>query len=178
MARRSMDYLDGFGAARPQIYGPLIGGGLTQAVTLATKLLFKKNPKVTKWSGLIGLLVGGGVSGVLAARENTRETGFAGLLTAALVAVPRQIEDMMAAPGSTNGYLGVITPEQSMAGFGMDTMAMEGMGAPMDQDIQLLDASPGTMGVITPEQSMSGFGAGGDEVELMGAFGSNFMAAQ
>jgi len=172
----------------PSVAGPLVGGGVTQAVCLATKLLFKSKPKVTKWAGLIGLAIGGGISGILAARESTREMGIAGLITSALIAVPKQIEDMMTDSASKAGYLGIITPERELQGYfgegdGYDD-GMMGLGA--EQDIQLLDASPGTMGIITPEREMNGammgpmgMGAGvGDDVELMGGFGSNFLSQQ
>lgn len=168
----------------PSVAGPLIGGGVTQAATIATKLLFKTNPKVTKWAGLIGLAVGGGLSGVLAARQSSREMGISGLITAALVAVPKVIEDLLADDAEKAGYLGIITPEREMNGYLGDDGAYEDemMGLGAEQDIQLLDASPGTMGVITPEREMNGamgpMGAGvNDDVELMG-FGSNFLSQQ
>ena len=178
---------------RAHVAGPLVGGGVTQAATLATKLLFKANPKVTKWANLIGLALGGGLSGILAARASTRETGIAGLITAAIIAVPNQIEAMLLDDAAKAGYLGIITPEREMAGY-MGDFGAEGdydesmMGLGAEQDIQLLDASPGTMGVITPEREMGGampspmgaMGAGGvsDDVELMGGFGSNFLSQQ
>jgi len=180
MARRRKHYYGDFGeydmgdfgdfgvAGREHIAGPLIGGGIAQVATLATKLAF---PAKAKWAGAIGFLAGGIVSGILASRPRFRQVGISGLVTAALVGIPRQIEDLMTAPATTQGYLGVITPEQ-----------IAGMGA---GDIELLDsgAGAGTIGVITPEQAgdMSGFGAQGD-IEMMGAggasgFGSNFFAS-
>jgi hypothetical protein len=178
MARRRKHYYGDFGeydmgdfgdfgvAGREHIAGPLIGGGIAQGATLATKLAF---PAKAKWAGTIGFLAGGIVSGILASRPRFRQVGISGLVTAALVGIPRQIEDLMTAPGATQGYLGVITPEQ-----------IAGMGA---GDVELLDSGSGagTIGVITPEEGVSGFGAQ-SEIEMMGAggaggFGSNFFAA-
>jgi hypothetical protein len=173
--------------SKAHVAGPLVGGGVTQAVSLGTKLLFKSKPKVVKWAPLIGLAIGGGLSGVLAARASTRETGIAGLITALLIAVPDQVERLVGdASASTAGYLGIITPEREMNGyFGeYDDDQMMGLGA--QDDIQLLGASPGTMGIITPEREMAGaFGADAQsDVELLGSgdgfgsggFGSNFLS--
>lgn len=182
------DYeMDG-GIRSPGVLGPLIGGGVTQGTSMAARALFKSRPAVVKWSGLIGLAVGGGISGILAAREGTRDMGISGLVTAAVVAVPKIIEDLFADDADKAGYLGIITPEREMNGYlgeGEYDDGMMGLGA--EQDIQLLDASPGTMGIITPEREMNGagpmspMGAGGgvsDDVELMGGFGSNFLSQQ
>ena len=166
--------------SRAHVAGPLVGGGITQTVSLGTKLLFRKSkPAVAKWAPMIGLAIGGGLSGILAARASTRETGIAGLITALVVAVPDQIERVVGDAGDQAGYLGIITPEREMAGAYDDEM----MGLGADQDIQLLDANPGTMGIITPEREMAGaLGADAEQdIELLGAgngFGSNFLSQQ
>lgn len=160
----------GAGLGRDSIAGPLVGGGVTNVGILATKLMWKNNPKISKWAGLIGTLLGGGVSAAMMLSPRTRSTGLSGLLTAALVGVPRQIEDMLATPSAPlKDYLGVITPEQEMAGYGL---GQDDLG----QDIQLLDSGAGSsvLGTIVPEREMSGAG----DVELLGnaGFGSNFLA--
>lgn len=171
------DYMDmGAGLSDPSIAGPLIGGGAAQAASLATRLIWP-GKKITKWASAIGLGIGGGISAALIFSPRYRQTGIAGLITAALVSVPRQIEDLMAASGTMKDYLGLITPEREMAGFGEDYSMM---GQP---DVQLLDSgsgSTGVLGTIVPEREMAGasFGAGeGDGVELLG-FGSNFLSPQ
>lgn len=162
--------LDGAVGGNPAVAGPLIGGGVTQAVSLVTKMLArKKSPKLAKWAPTIGLVVGGGLSGLLAARRGTRETGIAGLLTAALIAIPAQAEVLLGVSGPMAGYLGIITPEDG---------SIQGFGEPA---VELLDSGGGGMGalgVTTAEQEIAGFGAGvGGEVELLGAgFGSNFLS--
>jgi hypothetical protein len=156
------------------VAGPLIGGGVTQAVTLGTKLLTRKtSPKVAKWAPTIGFVVGGGLSAFLATRSRSRDTGIAGLVTAALIAIPQQVENLLGTSGTMQGYLGIITPEDGMiqGAFG------EGPA------VELLDSGGGGMGslgVTTAEQEMAGFGEGGgvgSEIELLGAgFGSNFLS--
>jgi len=195
MARRRRHRLgnDGLEGAfsDPSVAGPLLGGGLTQAASLATRMLFKK-PSMVKWSPVIGLLVGGGASAALLFTRH-KQTGLAGLITSALIAVPAQLERALNMPAKTAGYLGVITTEQEMAGaFGYedggysDDGMNDAFGADLSQDIQLLDGgsgSTGVLGVITPEREMDGmsgaFGAGGfganNDVELLG-FGSNFLS--
>lgn len=182
------DYMEGYmgagdelaGLGDPSIAGPLVGGGATQAVSLATRLLFKDKPKVTKWAPSIGLLVGGGISAALAFSPRHRQTGIAGLLTAALVAIPRQVEEMLASTGTMRDYLGLITPEQGLGYFGQDA-APAALPA-QTPDVQLLDSgsgSTGVLGTIVPEREMAGANFGADEgVELLGGFGSNFMAQQ
>jgi hypothetical protein len=188
------DYMDGYGfgagISDPSIAGPLIGGGAAQAAALATRLLFKDSkPGLAKWASAIGLGIGGGISAAMMFSPRFRQTGIAGLLTAALVSIPRQVEDLLAGSATMKDYLGLITPERQMAGaFGDDYAMMGGFGEP---DVQLLDSgsgSTGVLGTIVPEREMAGanfgggfggFGAegGGDGVELLG-FGSNFLSSQ
>lgn len=192
MARRRRRSLGNDGSLEgvltdPSVAGPLLGGGVTQAASMATRMLFKKKPAMVKWSSAIGLLIGGGISTALLFTRH-RQTGIAGLVTSALIAVPKQIEDLMAADTAAKaGYLGVITPEQELNGYGLgyddSGYDMSGAGLGAEQDIQLLDAgsgSTGVLGVVTPERELSGaFGAGGiqNDVELMGGFGSNFLSS-
>lgn len=170
------DYMMGFGdfgsfgaAGRDHIAGPLVGGGLAQVGLMATKLIWP-DKAVSKWAGAIGLGLGGLVSGILATRPGYRSTGISGLVTAALVGVPRQIEDLLGgAGGATAGYLGVITPE-------MEHM----MGQQAANEVELLDsgAGAGTLGVITPERGDTMMGQdAGPGVELLGSgFGANFLS--
>lgn len=167
----------------PSVAGPLLGGGVTQAASLATRLLFKKSPNIVKWSNAIGFLLGGGVSAALLFTRH-KQAGLSGLVTSALIAVPNQIESMMG--GSLKGsdsYLGVTVPEREMNGaFGYEDASMGAFGDEAQQDIQLLDGgsgSTGVLGVVTPEREMAGaFGAGGGggDIELLG-FGSNFLSS-
>lgn len=156
-----------FGGVGEDLVGPLIGGGAAQAGMLATKALFRGKP-VAKYAGLIGTLLGGGISGALMFSPRFRRMGIQGLATAALVGIPRQIEDMFMG-GTTQGYLGVITPEQEMAGyFGAN------VGVP-SSDVQLLDSgsgSTGMFGTTVAEQDMNG----APDVELLGAFGTTFLS--
>lgn len=179
------DDLGDFGIGQnPNVSGPLIGGGVAQVGALATRMIFK-GQTVAKYASLVGLVLGGGISAFLARRPGTREAGIAGLVTAAVVSIPRQIEDLMVSAGMLKGHLGVITPEQEMNGFGLITdQQVNGFGVP---DVQLLDSGggAGVFGVITPEQQMNGasddvqiMGAS-DDVQIMGSsggFGSNFLA--
>jgi hypothetical protein len=176
----------GFGAGRAEIAGPLIGGGLAQVGALAVRLLFKDSPTLQKWAPTIGTVLGAGVSGAMMMSPRFKQVGISGILTAALVGIPRQVEDILMG-SAMKDYLGVITAEQEMAGayagfgdeyagyqMGDEYAGYAGLGA--QQDIQLLDGSAG-LGVITAEQEMNGPG----DVELLGSgngFGSNFLAAQ
>jgi len=160
------DYDEMDGPLTRQLAGPLVGGGVTQVGSLATKLIWKDNPDVAKWAPAIGFGLGGIVSGILAFRPATRDVGITGLVTALLLALPQQLENlMMGSEGSTEGW-GVVTPEMEMMGLGAE--------AP----IQLLD-SGGGMGVTVPEQGgMQGGGMGQTPpVELLGggaSFGATF----
>lgn len=156
-----------------QLAGPLVGGGVTQVGSLATKLIWKDTPKVSKWAPAIGFGLGGIVSGILAFRPTTRDIGLTGLVTSLLMALPTQIENlMMEEEASVQGWggLGVITPEmEQMMGLGQDP----GGGSP----VQLLDSGSGStgLGVTVPEQG--GMMGATPPVELLGiggAFGSNF----
>lgn len=164
----------GFGAfdGREHIAGPLVGGGAAQVGVLGAKLLGKTRPAVAKYAGLIGAVVGAGVGGLLMTSKKMRSTGISAIVTAAIIGVPRQIEDLLrasghlAGDGDMAGYLGVITPEQQMAGY------VEGMG---ESPVQMLGANG--MGVTVAEEQMAGPG----DIQMLGAgagFGSNFMNAQ
>jgi len=168
------------------IAGPLIGGGVAQVVTTAVKLI-GKDKKIAKWAAGIGLLVGGGLSAVLAFRRATRATGISGLITAGIVTLPRQLEDMLS-KGTMAGAERELYGEDETAGE--DVIEGEEMdGAP---PLQLLDSgggSTGVFGAIVPEQEMGAIvpeqEKGADETDgaqqdmtLLGAFGTNFMAVQ
>lgn len=163
-------YDDLLGAPREAVAGPLIGGGATQAAIMATRLLFKGKPNVTKWAGLIGAGVGAAVSGALMFSPRHRATGTAGLIVAALIGIPRQIEDMLEGAGMLkDSYLGVVTAEQAaMAGYGYDDGSAM-MGVP---GVQLLDSG---LGVTVAEQA--NMGAISDDVQMLGSsgFGANFL---
>jgi hypothetical protein len=167
---------------RSHIAGPLVGGGLAQVGTLGAKMLLKGKP-AAKWAGAIGFGLGALASGILIARPKTRAVGISSLITAAIVGIPRQIEDMLGEPaaGAHSGYLGVITPERELAAAEQEMAAAEQemLGA-QEQPIELLDSgsgSTGVLGVITPEREMAGAGGVGGDIELLG-FGSNFLSQQ
>ena len=168
-----MSRYSGFGGAGEDILGPVIGGAAAQAGVIATKALAKDKP-FAKWAGGVGTLLGAAVSGAFMFSRKHRRMGLQGLITAVLIGVPRQIEDLMVGGGTgTNGYLGLITPEANMQGFGA-------LSPVPSQDVQMLSGQPGSFGTIVPEREMNGagMGAGVPEVEVMGAFGSNFMNNQ
>lgn len=175
------DFGDGETRA-PHIAGPLVGGGATQAAILAVKMLFKTSPKALKYSALIGTLVGAAASGALMFWPKTRKMGLSGLVTAALLGIPRQIEDLLLPTGTMADSLGMISPERSLMGdedlAGLGTEYLEG---PVANEVQLLDAgsgSTGVLGVVSPERSLGDDG-GGTGVEVLGSgFGSSFLAAQ
>lgn len=174
----------GLGLGSEGVAGPLIGGGAAQVGTLAIRLAAKNSPTLQKWAPAIGAAVGMAASGALMLSPRFRATGLSGLITAALVGIPRQIEDLLMG-SAMKDYLGVITAEQEMAGaygFGDEYAGYGQMGDEYagyaalgaQQDVQLLD---GQLGVTVAEQEMNGPG----DVELLGSgngFGSNFLAAQ
>lgn len=151
------------------IAGPLVGGGLTQVGMLATRMLSKTSPRMHKWAPTVGFALGSIVSAILAFRASTRSIGIAGLITSALIAIPRQVEELMG-PGTMQGYLGVITPEQQMQGDLADEQQYgdEQQNGP----VELLDGGGG-LGIQTAEQMQ---GAGDVEIMGSGAFGSNFLS--
>ena len=161
---KNYGYDEGFGgASSPGVAGPLIGGGIAQVGMLATKLLFKGKPGIVRWAPVIGFGLAGAVTGALAMRRKTRGVGIAGLITAALVTLPRQVENMLPA-GTLGGYLGVVTAEEGMGDYD---------GA---SGIQLMEgAGSGGMGVVTAEEGMNG-AEGVDLLGSGGAFGSNYFA--
>lgn len=175
MKKTNDEFGYGFGAfdGREHIAGPLVGGGAAQIGVLTAKLLAKSKPGVGKYAGLIGTVVGVGVGGLMMTSRKLRATGISAMVTAAIIGVPRQIEDMLrasghlAGDGDMAGYLGVITPEQQMAGYA------EGMMG--ESAVQMLGANG--MGVTVAEEQMAGPG----DIQMLGAgagFGSNFMNAQ
>jgi hypothetical protein len=171
----------GLGLSSEGVAGPLIGGGAAQVGTLAIRLAAKNSPTLQKWAPAIGTAVGMAASAAMMLSPRFRNVGISGMITAALVGIPRQVEDLLMG-SAMKDYLGVITAEQEMAGaygFG-DEYAGYQMGAGDEyaglgaQDVQLLD---GQLGVTVAEQEMNGPG----DVELLGSgngFGSNFLAAQ
>jgi len=194
------DGMSGFGddfgqGDKSSIAGPLIGGGVAQIGTLATKLLFR-GKKIEKFGALIGLGLGGGLSAALAVSPRFRATGISGLITAGLVTLPRLLEDMIGPKTGLKDGFGVHTAERELAGVTTEEMA--GAEEMLGADIQLLDSGGGggVQGVITTEQEMGGaneaqlFGAQQDltllgaqqnaPVDLLGGagFGSNFLSAQ
>lgn len=161
-----MDYDEMGGPLTEGLAGPLVGGGTTQVGTLAAKLIWKDKAGVQKWAPSIGMGLGMLVSGILAFRPQTREIGIVGLITSALIGVPRQLEELLMEGGATEGLgLGAYTAEEMMGAGAEDVVEMLGDG--------------NGMGVVVPEQGMMGMGqeGGGSPVELLGnaGFGANFL---
>lgn len=178
------DFGEGFGACGGQdhLAGPLIGGGATQVGILATKLLFKTSPTAVKWSALIGTVLGAGVSGLMMLSPKWRGKGMSGLVTALLVGLPRQAEDLLRAAGTLAG-LGAVVAEREIAGE-EDVSGYFGAGSvdetygPVADEVQLLDSgsgSTGVLGTVTAERETAG--AGPQDIEMLGAggFGANFL---
>lgn len=156
------DFFDG--PTMTTISGPLAGGGAAQLGILATR---KFLPAKAKYAGLIGTLLGGAV-GYLIMRKD-RDKGLAAIATAALVGIPRQIEDMLLPSklsGSDVDLLGAYTSEMGGA-------YTSEMGAP--SPIQVLNSGSGGTGVIgavVPEESMAGDLGADIEIQDAGAFGA------
>lgn len=160
--RRNFE-MDGFftgtmGAAK----GVLIGGGLAQVGVLGTKAFL---PKYSRFAGLIGAALGGGVSAFLMSKPEHREAGMQGLVAALVIGIPRAIEDLM--------LKGILKDGEEMAGldaytselYGVPGIEIEGPGP-----IEILDAGGGSTGLIGAVTSEYG----NDEVPSMNgsAFGA------
>jgi len=94
--------LDEFGQnpGADAIWGAAVGVGLSTGTSIALRAMVDKdaNPDIYKWSEGIGFLVGGGVSGAMAAMEKTRYAGWVGLMSAFLSNGLRQIETLLFTP--------------------------------------------------------------------------------
>jgi hypothetical protein len=97
--------------------GPLIGGGLTQLGIIAVN---KFAPAYKKYAGLIGMVIGGGASAYLMSKPEHREAGAAGLATALIVGLPRQLNELMG--GTLMGADEISSDEMA----GLDAYTMEG----------------------------------------------------
>ncbi len=156
------DFFDG--PTMNTISGPLAGGGAAQLGILGTR---KFLPAQAKYAGLIGTLLGVGVGYLLMRKD--RDKGIAAMATAALVGLPRQIEDMMM-PSRLAGsddvdLLGAYTSE-------MGAYTSE-MGGPSPIEV-LNSGSGGTglIGAVVPEESMAGDLGADVEIQDAGAFGA------
>lgn len=177
MARRHRFRGFGEGMGRPEIAGPLIGGGATQLGIMLAHLHAKKNPAALRHAGVHGALIGGLVSGLLAMSHKHRQVGISALVTVGIMAVPRMLEGFMGLghreeTAAMHG-LGIITPSQyeALSGAGEEPV------------VQLLDAGTGvsgSFGTHVAEEMGPGAEPGADmPVEIMGnGFGSNFLSAQ
>lgn len=154
------DFFDG--AGMETVSGPLIGGGLAQLGILGTR---KFLPAKAKWAGLIGALLGGGVSAFLMSKPQHRQKGLAGLAVALLVGIPRQIEDLML-PSKLSGadqidLLGAYNAEMGAynAELGEESIEVLNSGS----------GSTGLIGAVVPENMAGDLGAGAADVEIMDA---------
>lgn len=155
------DFFDG--PTMETISGPLAGGGAAQVGILATRKFW---PAKAKYAGLIGTVLGVGI-GYLMMRKD-REKGLAAIATAALVGLPRQLEDMLLPSklaGNDTDLLGAYTSE-----MGAYTSEM-GEASP----VEVLNSGSGGTGVIgayVPEESMAGDLGADIEIQDSGAFGA------
>lgn len=165
----------GTGVSSPSIAGPLIGGGATQIGIMLAHLHAKKNPKALRHAGLHGAVLGTIVGGALAFSQKHRETGLSALATVAIMTIPRLLEGFMGLghreEALKDAELGIITPEEYHA--------LSGFGAGEEPYVQIMDAGgAGTLGTHVAEQIDGMTTSPAGDVELMGAFGSNFLSAQ
>jgi hypothetical protein len=162
------DFFDG--AGMETVSGPLIGGGLAQLGILGTR---KFLPAQAKYAGLIGALIGGGVSAFLMSKPEHRQKGLAGLAVALLVGIPRQIEDLIL-PSKLSGadqidLLGAYNAE--MGAYNAEGM---GEGEYGEGGIDILNSGSGSTGMlaaVVPE-NMSGDLGADVEIQDAGAFGA------
>lgn len=167
----------GEGMGRPEIAGPLIGGGATQLGIMLAHLHARKNPTALRHAGLHGAVLGGLVGGALAMSHKHRATGISALVTVGIMAIPRILEGFMGLghreeTAAMHG-LGIITPSEyhALSGAGDEPV------------VQLLDAGAGggVLGTHVAEeiQPLAGADGGDMPVEILGnGFGSNFLSAQ
>jgi hypothetical protein len=168
------DFFDG--AGMETVSGPLIGGGLAQLGILGTR---KFLPAQAKYAGLIGALIGGGVSAFLMSKPEHRQKGLAGLAVALLVGIPRQIEDLIL-PSKLSGadqidLLGAYNAEMGAYNAeGMGAYNAEGMGDYGEGGIDILNSGSGSTGMlaaVVPENMAGDLGAD-VEIQDAGAFGA------
>jgi hypothetical protein len=158
------DFFDG--AGMETVSGPLIGGGLAQLGILGTR---KFLPAHAKYAGLIGAIVGGGVSALLMSKPQHRQKGLAGLAVALLVGIPRQIEDLIL-PSKLSGadQIDILNAYN----YEMGAYNAEGMNG--DSGIDILNSGSGSTGMlaaIVPE-NMSGDLGADVEIQDASAFGA------
>lgn len=160
------------------LWGAAIGAGLSTGTSIALRAL-TKNPTVHKWSEGIGFLVGGGVSGAMAAMEKTRYAGWTGLMTAFLSNGLRQVEtllfpddaaQMMAAmQKKLAAAMAKLSPEDQKV-INELKGAMPELMAPVVEFAAPVIETAGYLGSAPPVNLMdnSHLGAGAADVQLMG----------
>jgi hypothetical protein len=122
--------------------GPLIGGGLT---ILGKAAIRKLMPSMADNAGLIGMVIGGGVSAYLMTKPEHKEAGAAGLATALLIGLPPLIDK----------FAGTSLFGDDMSGLGADLEGLDAysqemggfLGAPAE-GIQIQDSGSGSTGLI------------------------------
>ena len=147
--------------------GPLIGGGITILGKAAVRKLV---PSMADNAGLIGMVLGAGVSAYMMTKPEHKEAGAAGLATALLIGLPSLI-DKFAGTSLFSDGLGadeLAAYTQEMGGF---------LGAPAE-GIQIQDSGSGSTGLIgayTQEMGAitSEMGAPAEGITIQGSdFGS------
>lgn len=130
--------------------GPLIGGGLT---LLGKAVVRKFVPSMAEHAGLIGMVIGGGVSAFLMTKPEHKEAGAAGLATALLIGLPALLDkvagtslfsDADLGDDALSAYaqeMGAYTQEMGAPASGLELMA------PAD-GIQIQDSGSGSTGLI------------------------------
>lgn len=164
------DFFDG--AGMETVSGPLIGGGLAQLGILGTR---KFAPSYAKYAGLIGTVLGGGVSAFLMSKPQHRQKGLAGLAVALLVGVPRQIEDLIM-PAKLSGddqiaLLGAYNAEMAdynaqMGAYNAEMADANEVGSSPVEVLNSGSGGTGLIGAIVPEDMAGDLGA---DVEIMDA---------
>jgi hypothetical protein len=139
----SNTYGDSFfdGPEAQAMKGPLIGGGLTQ---LGRILVKKFMPSQAKHAPLIGMLIGGGVSGFLMTKPQHKEAGAAGLATALLIGLPSILDTYMGT-GLLGDDLSAYTSEMGAYTSEMGAEALEMMDA---SPVQISDGGSGSTGIL------------------------------
>jgi hypothetical protein len=172
--------LDEFGQnpGADAIWGAAVGVGLSTGTSIALRAL-TKSPTIHRWSEGIGFLVGGGVSGAMAAMEKTRYAGWVGLMTSFLSNGLRQVETILF-PNDTAELL-ALTKRKLDVAYGklsdadkktVDELkgAMPQLMAPVVEFAAPVIETAGYLSSAPPVNLMdnSHLGAGAENVQLMG----------
>jgi hypothetical protein len=169
--------LDEFGQnpGKDAIWGAAIGAGLGTGTAIALRA-FTKNSTLHKYSEGIGFLVGGGVSGAMAAMEKTRYAGWVGLMTAFLSNGLRQAETLLF-PSDGAAQIAVLQKQIAAMIAAGAKLPVDGWGvalpefaAPVVEMGAPVIEMGGYLGATPPVNLMGngGLGAGAADVQIQG----------